>query len=178
MGPQKTIFGPIVRSMVEKYKIYFRAGAGAAVIIMLFMGIKSLFSGEEGRVRKFILKGVSAVERQDILTCASMISLKYHDTYGNDRPSALYNAKEFFSYYKKIMVDIESMDITFNEDKTEAGVEMVAFVLCRTRQDTAEKIFEGEKGRIRVKLIKEDNQWHVLEIEFLEKLSIMGQKIS
>lgn len=129
-------------------------------------------------MRKFILQGKKAVESKNIFTCAGMISSSYHDKYGNDRQSLLYAAKEFFGYYKQIRVNIKSMEIKLDDTKKEASVEIVALVVGQSEQNNTEKILEAENGRFRIRLVKEENKWHLRELEFFEPITIMGQNIS
>ena len=119
-----------------------------------------------------------AVETKNILSCAEMISSDYHDKYGNDRQSLLYVFKEVFGYYRQILVHIESMEIALSDSKTEASVEIVALAVGRTQQNSTEKILEGEKGRLKIKLIKENKKWHLREAESFEPITIMGENIS
>jgi hypothetical protein len=140
--------------------------------------IFALLEGEEGRVRKFILEGKKAVEQKNILSCASMIADTYQDKYGNDRQSLIFAAKNFFSYYQSVFIAIEKMEIKLSQSRDKAEVEMVALVLCRLQDNSTEHIFEKEKGRFMVKLVKEDKKWKLQEIEFLEEISVMGEKIS
>lgn len=70
------------------------------------------------------------------------------------------------------------MEIEISETGDKAEVDIVALVLCRLQDDTAEHIFEKEKGRFMVKLVKEDNRWKLQEIEFLEEVSAMGQEVT
>jgi hypothetical protein len=162
----------------EKYKIYIWSVLALSIFFIFYAWFKDIFSGEGGRVYKFILRGKRAVESGDILTCTDMISTQYQDKYGNDRQSVILIAKEAFTYYKKIFVHIDSMEIKFDDSKKQADVEIVAMVLGQTQSDNAEKILEGEKGRFRVKLIKEERVWMVSEFEFFEPITVMGQNIS
>ncbi len=162
----------------EEYRSYIFFGLGIVGVFIFYIIIQSICAGEEARVRKFILKGKRAVETKDILACSDMISLNYKDKYGNTRESIIYDAREVFAYYKDILTSIEKMDIQLNAAKDRATVEIVALVLCRTKEEKLENVFEGEKGRFRVKLIKEDKKWRLQEAEFLEELTIMGQKIT
>ena len=148
------------------------------MFFVLLRGISALISGEGGRVRKFILEGKKAVEVKNLFSCASMVSEAYRDKYGNDRQSLVFAAKTFFSYYQSIFIKIEKMEIKLSESRDKAEVDLVALVLCRLQDGTAEHIFEKEKGRFMVKLTKEDKKWKLQEIEFLEDASVMGQKIS
>lgn len=167
-------------SSKEKYNIYICAILGAIAIFISYTWFQDILSGEEGRIRKFILKGKKAVQTKNILACVDMISTNYQDKYGNDRQSLIYTAKEVFAYYKNILIHVEKMKIELNDSKNQANVEIVALVLCQSRENTRgfKKLFEGEKGRFRVKLVKEDKKWQLLELEFLEELTIMGQRIS
>lgn len=165
-------------NLKEKYKIYVFSALVALVFCIIFIWFQDIFSGEQGRLRKFILQGKKAVVSKNIFTCADMISISYHDKYGNDRQSLIYATKEFFGYYKKILINIESMDIKLDDSKTQASIEITALVVGQNNQNNMEKILEGERSRFRVKLVKEEKKWHLLELEFFESISIMGQNIS
>lgn len=160
---------------MQKYKIYILPILGA-LIFFIFL---NFFPTEKARVSRFILQGKKAVESKNILTCANMISKDYYDKYGNDKQSLIYIAKEVFGYYKSIFVHIGEMEIEIDDSKKMANVEIIALVVGQTQQDNAERILEGEKGRFRVRLIKEDRRWQVLELEFFQTpITIMGQSIS
>ncbi len=149
------------------------------VILAIFcLWLKFFFSSEEGKVRRFILEGKRAAESRNILACANLISKDYFDKYGNDRQTLVYIAKEVFAYYKTIIIGIDSMEIKFDDKRMIAEVEIVALVLCQSKDNKTEKIFEGEKGRFKVKLVKEKGKWQLLEIELLERMTIMGQTIN
>jgi len=160
-----------------KYKIYLSASLGALAVFILFFWFQDIASGETGRVRKFILKGKKAIEARNIFTCADIISMGYEDKYGNDRSSLIYAVKEGFSYYSKIRISIEEMKINLDETKEHAQVEITALAIGQPKDRVAEKILEGEKGRFKVKLAKEDKKWKLLEIEFYEPVTIMGHEI-
>lgn len=159
-------------------KSYIRIGLVALLAFFLFRGFQSLFQGEEGRVRKFIFEGKRAVEAKNILSCASKVADIYEDKYGNDRRSLIFAAKNFFSYYQDIFIKIEKIEIKLNESRDKAEVNMVALVLCKLPDDSAEHIFEKEQGRFLVRLSKQGKEWKLQEIEFLEEASVMGSKIS
>lgn len=159
-------------------KIYIWSVIAATVLFISYSWIQDILAGEEGRVKKFIMQGAKAVGEKNLLTCSNMVSNNYHDKYGNDHQSLIYFTREFFLYYKDVLVHIESMDIKLDESKTQAGVELVALVIGKTKSDTQDKILEGQKGRFRLKLIKEEKKWRLLELEFFEPINIMGQNIS
>ncbi len=158
-------------------KKYIHIGLGVLVIVITFFYLQFIFSSEEGRVRRFILEGKRSAESKNILACANLISKEYSDKYNNDRQTLIYIAREVFAYYKTIIIGVDKMDIRLDQSKTRAEVEIVALVLCQSKDNKSEKIFEGERGRFRVKLIKEKGKWQLLEVELLEKMTIMGQTI-
>lgn len=166
---------------IRKYiKVYIWAVAIATVAYFGLNFLRDVFGGEEAKVRKFIMHGKSAVERKNILGLSDMISYNYGDKYGNNSSSVIYGAKAFISYYKDILINIEAMDIRLNEAKTEADVEVTALIIGRTKEggsDTIMSGLEGEKDKFRLKLVKEENGWKVVEIEFLQPLNVMGERI-
>lgn len=161
-----------------KYKIYIWAVVVAAVIFVLYGWLNDIFSGEEGRVRKFIRQGKKVVEAKDILAASVMISESYQDKYSNDRASLLYGAKEFFQYYKSILIHIEKIEIKLDDSKDKASAEIQAIIIGQSAVKGTEKILEGGRDRFRVKLIKEDKKWKLLELEFFQPLKIMGFDIA
>lgn len=162
----------------EKVKIFVWASLIGMGIIIAYNFISGIIAGEEGRVRKFILRGKRAVEEKNLFKVSDILSANYQDKYGNTRSSLIYAAREFFAYYKSILVNIEKIEIKLEESKDEASVEITALVIGQPRTEEAEKILEGEKGNFKVKLIKEENKWQLLELEFFEPLRIMGQEVS
>lgn len=162
----------------EKYKIYLGVTGGALLLFVSFLWLQDILAGEEGKIRKFILRGKEAVEAKNILACAEMVSERYQDKYGNDRQNLIYAAKEAFNYYKQVFVHIEKIEIKIDDAKMLASVEIAALVVGQTQANGREKILEGEKGRFRVRLGKEDKKWRLLEIESFEPITIMGQNIS
>ncbi len=147
----------------------------AVVIASLFFWLQDIFSGEEGRIRKFILQGKRAAEAKDIVSCAEMISRDYRDKYGNDRQSLIYIGRRMFDYYKEVTIGIEKTEIKLDKSGRRADVEITALLLCQFQDNQTEKTFESDRGRFRVKLLKEGRKWKLIEAEFLERLTIMGQ---
>jgi len=162
----------------QKYKVYLWVSVSALAVFIFYICFQTIFAKEEGRIRNFILQGRRAAEARDIFACAGMVSNNYQDKYGNDRAILIYNAKEFFAYYKRILIYIEKMEIKLNDSKKEACVELVAVVLVESEESKKEYIFEKDKGRFQIKLVKENNKWQVQELELFEPINIMGQEIS
>ena len=165
-------------SLKGKYKSYIKSIALALVIFVAYLWIQDIFSGEEGRVRKFVLQGKKVIEAKNILGLTQLIADDYHDKYGNDRQTLLYIFREVFGYYSQMLVHIESIEVSLDDPKTSASVEILALVIGKTAQNNTEKILEGEKGRIKLKLIKEEKIWKLQGVESFEAMTIMGQNIS
>lgn len=163
--------------MSVRYRTYILAWLGAVAVFILFGLFKDILSGEEGRVRRFIMQGKRAVETKNIFACANLISTNYQDKYGNDRQSLIYAVREFFSYYSNIFISIEKIDIKLDDSKKRADVTLTALVVGQVKEKVKERILEGEKGRVEVILIKEDKNWQLLGLEFFQAVTIMGQQI-
>jgi hypothetical protein len=143
---------------------------------------RDIFGGEEAKVRKFIMQGKARLEKKDIIGLSEMVSDNYKDKYGNDRMTLVYGAKSFLAYYKDIFINIEKTDIKLNEtkDATQAEAEVTALMIGKTKEGKSDSIMEGlegEKDKFLLKLIKEKNGWKLLEMEFLQPLNIMGEKV-
>jgi len=141
---------------------------------------RDIFGGEEAKVRKFIMQGKSRLEKRDIIGLSEMVSADYKDKYGNDRVTVVYGAKTFLAYYKDVFINIEKTDIVLNEAKDTAEAEVVALMIGKTKDGRSDSIMEGlegEKDKFRLKLRKEKNGWKLLEIEFLQPLNIMGERV-
>lgn len=162
-------------SNFNKNKLYLVIIIIVLLILFIIAWLIGFFDSEETKVRKFIAKAEKAVEARSTLACTELISKNYKDKYGNDYESVLGIAHEFFGYYKEISVSIESIDITLNDSKEEANVEIVAQVIGYSQSEKEDIILEGEKGRFRLRLLKEDKKWKLSEIEFYEEIKIMDE---
>lgn len=161
-------------------RIYLMAVAISLIAFFAYNILSDVFGGEEGRIRKFIMTGKARIEKRNILGLSDMVSFNYKDKYGNDRSTLVYGAKNFISYYKDVFINIEGIDIELNESKTEADVEVTALIIGRTGQGASETIgqgLEGEKDKFRLKLIKEEDGWKLLDLEFLQPINVMGETI-
>ncbi|MFA5148649.1 MAG: hypothetical protein WC491_05955 [Candidatus Omnitrophota bacterium] len=163
-------------------KIYIWAVVISSVAYFGFNLARDIFGGEEAKVRKFIMQGKSRLEKKDIIGLSDMVADGYKDKYGNDRMTLVYGTKSFLAYYSDIFINIERADIKLNEakDATQAEAEVTALMIFKTKEGKpgpALDGLEGEKDKFLLKMIKEKNGWKLLEIEFLQPLNIMGEKI-
>lgn len=161
-------------------RIYLWAVVISAVAYFGFNLARDIFGGEEAKVRKFIMQGKSRIEKKDIIGLSDMVSADYRDKYGNDKMTLVYGAKSFLAYYKDIFVNIEKADISLNDPKDGAEAEVTALIIGKTKDgksDTIMEGLEGEKDKFRLKLKKEKDGWKLLELEFLQPLNIMGERV-
>lgn len=162
----------------DKYKVYLGVAVGIILVPVLSVWLWNFFSGEEGRIRKFIQQGKKAVESKNIFSCADLVSVSYHDKYGNDRQGIIFASKEAFDYYNQISVEIKSMEIKIDESNIQSSLQIKVSVIGWTKDGKPEKILEADKERLKIKLIKEENKWHLLELEFFGPVKIMDQNIN
>ncbi|MDD5270247.1 MAG: hypothetical protein PHE80_03555 [Candidatus Omnitrophica bacterium] len=161
-------------------RIYIWAVVISSVAYFGFNLARDIFGGEEAKVRKFIMQGKSRLEKRDIIGLSEMVSADYKDKYGNDRVTVVYGAKTFLAYYRDVFINIEKTDIVLNEAKDTAEAEVVALIIGKTKDGRSDSIMEGlegEKDKFRLNLRKEENGWKLLEIEFLQPLNIMGERV-
>ncbi|MDD4879185.1 MAG: hypothetical protein PHR22_01860 [Candidatus Omnitrophica bacterium] len=161
-------------------KVYLWAVAISLIAFFAYNILSDVFGGEQARIKKFIMTGKARIEKKNLLGISDMVSFDYKDKYGNDRAALVFGVKSFASYYKDVFINIESVDIKLNEAKTEADVEVVALIIGRTGQGTSETIMqglEGEKDKFRLKLVKEENGWKLVDLEFLQPVNVMGETI-
>ncbi len=160
----------------QENKILIRVLIGILCAAAIFFLLRVVFCPPECQVRNFILSGKKVVEARNILSGASMIYANYYDKYGNERDSMVYCIRKAFAYYKSIRIRILKMDIKLDGSKSKAEVEVESSVICRGEQGI-ERIFKGDKGRVRLVIIKENKKWFLAEVEFLDAATIMGTTI-
>lgn len=152
--------------------------AGALALILVLAFLRSHFFSEERQVRRFIEKGRLAAQAKDLFACQEMLSPDYRDRYGFDRDSLLYTLREAFRYYQRVIIRIEEMKVFLDESSAVAQVEVTASAFGQTRAEGLRPVFEGERGKGRIKLIKDKGSWKLQEVEFYQPLTLMGQTIS
>lgn len=162
----------------QNYKFYIGVVSIGLAYAILFPIVRDIIAGEKGKVRKFVTHIERAVENEDMFACIGAISDDYRDKFGNDKQTLIYLARETFRYYKNIFVQIDKMDIILSEDKKEAGVRVSGLILGLNNSGNKEIILEKEQGELKIKLIKKENRWQLLEVESFQPLSIMGKGIS
>lgn len=161
-------------------KVYVWAVIISLAAFFAYNILQDAFGGEQARIKKFIMTGKARIEKKNLLGISDMVSFDYKDKYGNDRATLVFGVKSFVSYYKDVFINIESVDVKLNEARTEADVEVVALIIGRTGQGASGAVtqgLEGEKGKFRLKLVKENDGWKLLDLEFLQPVNIMGETI-
>ncbi len=129
-------------------------------------------------MHKFIRQAERVVEKKNLFVCVNMISNDYADNFGNDRQSLTYLIKEIFGYYRKLFIRIEKIEIELGEEQGRAHAEILASVIGEARDNSREKIMEGERGKLKIRLKKEEREWKLLEVESFDALRIMGESVT
>lgn len=159
------------------------------IIILVFLlatifYFKDIFLTEEGKIKRVISQGERAIEKKDIVRCASFVSLDYSDSYGLDRRSLIVLGEKVFREYQNIFIHIESLSIELNPARPVreffsngangvkddlAEVKFIAKVMV-SRPGEAGKSLSIEKGseRFTVTFRKEEGKWKVFRAEIPE----------
>jgi len=148
-----------------------------AIIIILCAALiaiprlKILFEGDKGRIERIIYSAKNATQREDLLTCISFISYDYSDKYGNTRRSLLLAAKQAFQDYEDIIIGIRQLKIDVDKDTAKAEVQATGIARKVNRKET--NIFEKDTVKFLIFFKKEEGDWKVVELEFLEPQDVL-----
>jgi hypothetical protein len=147
----------------ETKKIIFVVFILFIISIVLVPKLTRIFEGEKGKLKRIIYSAKSATEKENLLKCSSYVSFNYSDSYGNDRASLLFIAKNIFNDYDNITLSIRDLEIKVQNQDAIAEFEVVCVA---KRCDTS----EVEYDIINVKVIfkKETEDWKVIELNFYE----------
>ena len=143
---------------------------------ILFSTIKSVIEGERGRIKRVIYAAKRATEQENIFKCISFTSMQYADKYGNDRRSLFLIAQNIFNAYDHIIIGIRQLDISLDTDTAKAQVE--ATVLAKNIEKKETNIFETETIIFLIFFQKEEQEWKVIGLEFLDARSVLFPGIS
>ena len=132
------------------------------VAIIVYAGLRVLGENEESRIRKVINTAVLAVEKNDTLRCASLVSGAYEDKYGNSKLTLLRIVQEIFNEYKDFKVVIKQMNIEIKDNASSADVAFTSYF-----KQAGESQIYYDSGKIKVGLIKEDGRWRIHNLEYL-----------
>lgn len=144
--------------------------------LIVFSTVKTLIEGDKGRIKRIIYAAKRATERENIFKCISFVSMDYADKYGNNRRSLLLIAQNIFDVYDNIIIGIRGLDISLDTDTARAQVEATGVARNVEKEET--NIFETETTKFLIFFQKEEGNWKVIKLEFLESGRVLLPGIS
>ncbi|MFC1646562.1 hypothetical protein ACFL2Y_05250 [Candidatus Omnitrophota bacterium] len=141
-----------------------------AIIAAIFLIVKiiPLLSSDTERIRKIIHDAKSATEKQRLLKCISFVSMDYNDKHGNDRSTLLFIAKNAFREYDDLLIIIEDLKIDILSDSKAVAHLRACGQGKRQPQEKFKYILDTDRVEFDVVFKKEDNDWKVVELDFIE----------
>jgi len=143
-----------------------------ALIIGVFK-IKNALQTEESKIKRVIFAVEAATEREDIMTCMSFLDTRFLDNYGNDRATLGLITQSIFRQYDEIKIAIKNLEI--NVDETKATVYIEALGLGKYKGTDQ---LEYNTLKFNVSLEKEEKQWRVIGVEWLEPKGVLSPFMS
>lgn len=143
-----------------------------AIIFIIFISliilpkIKILLEGEKGRIRRIIYAAKTATEKENLFKCISFISKNYSDKYGNNYRSMMLIGQNMFEIYDNIAIGIRRLNISLDSDTAMAEVGSTA--IAKNVESKEINIFERETIKFLIYFRKEEKDWKVMKLEFLE----------
>lgn len=147
--------------------------------LVLFSAINSAIEGEKGKIRRLIFIAQRAIEKEDLIRLSGYASFDYQDKYGNDRQRLIFIGQRAFVEYQDISLQIKDLKIELNE--SEALAQMGVLGLGRRASGAQnDNPLEYDRVELKIRFKKEENQWKVVELEFLESEEFfpLGESIS
>jgi hypothetical protein len=137
-------------------------------VIFLFLKIIPKFGSDTERIRNIIIAAKDAVEKRDLMKCASFVSKDYLDKYGHNKGEFLFIAKNAFAEYGDILIIIEEMKIDV-ESSTKAKAHVLAS--GQGKKEIAERFnydLDADRAEFIVTFNKEGRHWKVTELDFIQ----------
>lgn len=102
----------------------WRIVAVVLVVVLVVWYAASLFSGEEGKIRKQIRAGIHAVEAEDTIGFLALFSQNYEDDYGITFPMIYKITTTAFARFEDIDVDVSNMKIEIDGDRAKVTLKL------------------------------------------------------
>jgi len=131
-------------------------------LLVAFIVVRNIWTGEESRVKKTLRSIERAVERRDIVGCMWHIASDYSDDLGMDYQGVAFFLKSIFETYNNISVSIKDMKIDVRDNRS-----VLSFVA--DIRATGGPQYEAGNSRFNVSLRKEGSVWKVYRSEIEEK---------
>lgn len=136
-----------------------------AVTVLSGMHIFSLITeGEEGRLKRAIYKAKRAAEKEKLLSLPDHISADYHDELGNDRRTLLAIARIFFQDCDKIVILIDSMEVTVEGQEGRAMIGATVYW-----QDPSTDKIHYESFEFESVFSKDEGRWRLVTLKFFDE---------
>jgi hypothetical protein len=103
-----------IKAMKRRYLI------GGILILAVGIGIAVKIAGlfsEEGKVKRAVSQGVKAFEARDLTGCLGVISNKYEDAQGWDKPKVREGLMNLFNQFSEIKTEVIGLKVNIEQDK-------------------------------------------------------------
>jgi hypothetical protein len=142
-----------------------KQGAWVLLVAVFAAGLYSVVRGcgvnEESRVRAAVYAGVVALEKKNMLKCASMVSESFRDKHGNDRASLLGGIKVFFNEYQDLKIDVKQLKIEIKGPQADCRARFVCYF-----KNTGDAQLYYDNGTLDLRFQKEEGLWKVRGLEY------------
>lgn len=124
--------------------------------VLAFLILRGLFVSEEDRIKKVLMDGKEAIEREDLKGVMDHISLFYRDDYGFTYLRIKGLLQRLFEEFDDIKIYVERMEVDVEEEgratawlltwATARGKEGTGYIACSGQQPCQVKV-ELQKGK-------------------------------
>ncbi|MGE5279456.1 MAG: hypothetical protein ACM3L6_01760 [Deltaproteobacteria bacterium] len=144
--------------------------AVAAAAVVLYACVRSCSQTEETRVQRALYGAVAGVEQNDASRYGRFVSLFYADEEGRNKLALLAAARQLFDEFRPLRVEIKQLKITVADDRKTAAA-VIGFK-CYFKHLPDGKLYY-EAGRFEADLTKEERQWRVRRLRYIDADEIM-----
>ncbi|MCJ7547278.1 MAG: nuclear transport factor 2 family protein [Deltaproteobacteria bacterium] len=130
-----------------------------------FFLLKHILVSDEGRIKRVIYDGKTAIEKKDIEKVMEQVSRSYQDDYGLNKFAIFALFKRVFQEFDDINIRIEEMQITINENK-QGRATILTWATAREQDKTGYIVGSAEQPcQVTFTLAKEGGRWRVIKTE-------------
>jgi hypothetical protein len=133
----------------------------ALLAVVIYVSLRFLLADDETRIRRMVYKGIVAVEKKEIKSCAFLISDFYQDSYGYDKEQLLEAAGKIFEELRRIKVEIKKLVIEVEDLEAVGQIRLV----CYFRKTNDTQLYY-DSCKIRLVFVKEPKGWKIVTLEY------------